>query len=103
MLAFCRRHLCDPGLSPRMVASHCRVSVRTVHLRFEATGQTFGRWVLDSRLEACQRALRDPQQTALGISQIAYRAGFSDLSHFNRVFRQRFGMTPGDWRGGGGS
>jgi len=102
MLAFCRRHLSDPDLSPRTVAAHCRVSVRTVHLRFEATGRTFGRWLLDSRLDACQRALRDPQQAGRGISEIAYAAGFGDLSHFNRAFRQRSGMTPSDWRGGGG-
>ncbi|HEY0909211.1 MAG TPA: AraC family transcriptional regulator, partial [Bradyrhizobium sp.] len=24
--------------------------------------------------------------------------GFSDLSHFTRRFKQRFGCTPGEWR-----
>ncbi|MBV9530751.1 MAG: AraC family transcriptional regulator [Bradyrhizobium sp.] len=28
------------------------------------------------------------------ISDIALRAGFSDISHFNRLFRCRFGETP---------
>jgi AraC-like DNA-binding protein len=28
------------------------------------------------------------------ISDIALRAGFSDISHFNRLFRSRFGDTP---------
>jgi AraC-like DNA-binding protein len=28
------------------------------------------------------------------ICDIALRAGFSDISHFNRLFRSRFGDTP---------
>ncbi|MBJ6124845.1 helix-turn-helix domain-containing protein [Microvirga splendida] len=98
VLAFSRRHLSDPELSPGMIAAHCRISVRTVHLRFERIGQTFGRWLVDNRLEACQRDLREPRQLGSAISEIAYRWGFSDLSHFNKAFRSKFGMTPREWR-----
>jgi len=31
-------------------------------------------------------------------ADIALDAGFSDQSHFHRVFRRQFGATPGDWR-----
>jgi AraC-like DNA-binding protein len=103
VLAFCRRHLSDPELSPQKIAAHCRISVRTVHLRFERIGQTFGQWLIDNRLEACQQALRDPNQIGSSISETAYRWGFSDLSHFNRVFRNKVGMTPREWRAGAGS
>jgi AraC-like DNA-binding protein len=34
----------------------------------------------------------------LTISEIAYRAGFNDLSTFNREFRRHFGATPSDVR-----
>jgi AraC-like DNA-binding protein len=98
LLAFCRRNLCDAELSPQKVATHCRISVRTVHLRFERIGQTFSRWLLENRLEACQKALRDPHQIILSISEIAYRWGFNDLSHFNKTFRSRYGSTPREWR-----
>jgi AraC family transcriptional regulator, positive regulator of tynA and feaB len=98
LLAFCRQNLSDPELSPRMVATRFGISVRTLHLRFERVGETFGRWLLDNRLEACGRALRDPHQRAAGISEIAYRWGFNDLSHFNKAFRARFDMTPREWR-----
>jgi transcriptional regulator GlxA family with amidase domain len=30
----------------------------------------------------------------LRIIDIAFAAGFSDVSHFNRIFRRRFGDTP---------
>ena len=29
---------------------------------------------------------------------MAGEAGFNDLSHFNRAFRRRFGVTPSDVR-----
>ncbi len=97
-LAFCRQHLHDAGLSPQLVADYLGVSLRTLHLRFRQIGQTFGNWVLEHRLKACAAALRDPNQQALNISEIAYRWGFNDLSHFNKAFRAHFGMSPREWR-----
>ena len=98
MLAFCRQHMYDPGLSPQLVAEHFGISVRTLHLRFATLGQTFGRWLLDTRLDACGNALRDPHQRDRGIAGIAYGCGFYNSSHFTRSFRARFGMSPTEWR-----
>ena len=100
LLAFCRQNLHDSELSPQRVADHLGISVRTLHSRFKIIGQSFGRWVLDNRLDACRTALRDQNQRALNISEIAYRWGFNDLSHFNKVFRARFDQTPREWRNG---
>jgi AraC family transcriptional regulator, positive regulator of tynA and feaB len=98
LLAFCRQNLHDAELSPQRVADHLGVSVRTLHMRFSQIGETFGRWIRDSRLDACSVALRDPAQSAAKISEVAYRWGFNDLSHFNKAFRERFGRTPREWR-----
>jgi AraC-like DNA-binding protein len=98
MLAFCRQHLHDAELSPQLVADRFGISVRTLHSRFKQIGHSFSRWVLDNRLEACRVALSDQNQRALNISEIAYRWGFNDLSHFNKTFRTRFDMTPGEAR-----
>ena len=98
LLAFCRQNLSDPELSPHAVATRFGISVRTLHMRFARIGKTFGRWLLDNRLEACGKALRDPHQRASSISEIAYRWGFNDLSHFHKTFRTRFDMTPREWR-----
>jgi AraC-like DNA-binding protein len=105
LLAFCRQNLHNPELSPQFVADRFGISVRTLHLRFEQVGQPFGRWVIENRLDACRIALRDAQHRDSNISEIAYRCGFSDLSHFNKTFRARFGETPREWRHGvtGGS
>jgi AraC-like DNA-binding protein len=61
-LAFCRDNLHDADLSPQHAADHVGISLRTLHSRFGQIGQTFGRCVLQSRLEACARALHDPNQ-----------------------------------------
>jgi AraC-like DNA-binding protein len=100
ILAFCRRQLANPELSPQLVAGQFGISVRTVHLRFEKVGQSFGRWVLENRLEACRKALRDPALQAASISEIAFGWGFNDLSHFTKSFRARFGLSPREWRRG---
>ena len=100
ILAFCRQNLHDCELTPQRVAAHFGMSVRTVHLRFERIGQTFGRWLLEHRLDACRAALRDERERDANISEIAYRWGFNDLSHFNKVFRARFDTTPREWRNG---
>jgi len=99
ILAFCRGRLGDETLSPGVVAAHFNISLRTLHARFAATGQSFGRWLLATRLEESRRALLDPRRAGEGIAAIAYCAGFNDLSVFNRAFRNRFGTTPSDLRG----
>jgi AraC-like DNA-binding protein len=98
MLAFCKQKLHDPELTPQRIADHLGISVRTVHLRFRQTGQSFTEWMRGQRLKACSVALRDPNQRGLNISEIAYRWGFNDLSHFNKSFRARFDQTPSQWR-----
>jgi len=85
-------------LSPSLVAERFCISVRTLHLRFEKLGQTFGSWLLETRLEACAKGLSDPHQHSCSISEIAYNCGFNDLSYFNKTFRDRYGMSPGHYR-----
>jgi AraC family transcriptional activator of tynA and feaB len=98
ILAFCRQNLHDAELTPQRVADRFGISVRTLHLRFAQIGETFGRWLLEHRLDACSASLRDENQRGVNISDIAYRWGFNDLSHFNKVFRARFDQTPREWR-----
>jgi AraC-like DNA-binding protein len=102
LFAFCRQNLHDAELSAQQAADQVGISLRTLHSRFRQTGQTFGRWLLEQRLQGCSVALRDPRQRPFQISQIAYAWGFNDLSYFNRAFRQRFDRTPRDWREGDG-
>jgi AraC family transcriptional regulator, positive regulator of tynA and feaB len=96
--AYCRQNLHNPRLSPSLVAERFCMSVRTLHLRFGKLGQTFGSWLLETRLDTCAKGLIDPHQHGSSISEIAYDCGFNDLSYFNKTFRDRYGMSPGHYR-----
>lgn len=52
------------------------------------------------RLERAARQLRDPQFTNVSVSEIAWRCGFTDSSHFARRFCQRYGTPPREYRRG---
>ena len=54
-----------------------------------------GEWVRNRRLEFAREALRE---RSTPISRIAFQAGFADHSHLTRLFRIRYGMTPGEYR-----
>jgi AraC-like DNA-binding protein len=84
----------EPMLDPGRVADRLGFSVRYLHRLLEETGKTFSEHLLDHRLERAHRFLRDPRLVHLKISDIAHESGFSDISHFNRSIRRRFGETP---------
>jgi AraC-like DNA-binding protein len=92
------RNFSHPGLSAADVAGRLGVSGRYVHLLLEETGFSFSEHVLERRLTSAYDLLIDPARPAARIGDIAFECGFSDVSHFNRSFRQRFGCTPSDAR-----
>jgi AraC family transcriptional regulator len=61
----------------------------------QSTGMTAYQYVLRARVERAKRFLRDPKLT---IAQTSAATGFSDQSHFTKVFRRIVGMTPTEFR-----
>ncbi len=96
-----RRSAHRPDLSIHAVAARHGVSPRYVQRLFEEGGATFTEYLTEQRLAAVYRALRRRAAAELPISTVAYDCGFSDVSHFNRLFRRRFGCTPTDVRNAG--
>ncbi len=45
-----------------------------------------------------QLALYHMTNSSLAVSDAAYLAGFGNISYFNRLFKKRFGCTPGEYR-----
>ena len=89
----------DDSLSPTSAAAALGCSVRTLHAACQREGRSFGRMLLDVRLNAAEEALRSTPALSRRVGPIAFACGFSDLSHFSRVFRARFGVAPRDYRG----
>ena len=98
--AFIVHNICRQDLSAGSVAAHLGFTPRYVHMLFETEAFSLTKFMIDQRLQHSYRMLLDPRMAERTISAIAFAAGFNDLSHFNRVFRQHFGKTPTDVRAG---
>jgi AraC-like DNA-binding protein len=99
--AFVTRNIRRADLSAKTAAIHLGVTPRYIHLLFETEGLSFNKFVVERRLVRACEMLGDSQCSDRTIAAIAFTTGFSDLSHFNRVFRRRFGMTPSEARQAG--
>lgn len=94
-------HLAHGGVSEVSADALARrhgVTPRYVHMLFESEGTTLSRFKLGLRLARVHDMLSDAAHDELTIGAIAYRAGFTDLSTFNREFRRHFGATPTEIR-----
>ncbi|AFT90324.1 AraC family transcriptional regulator (plasmid) [Paraburkholderia phenoliruptrix BR3459a] len=95
------RHLHEDDMTPARIAEANGISLRYLHMLFQRSSMTVSGYVLQSRLNACHRALTDPSYSRFQISEIAFRWGFNSTSHFCRVFKEKFGQSPGDARRAG--
>lgn len=95
---FIMRQIARHDLSATRVAAHLGVTPRYVHMLFESEGLSVTNFIVERRLASAHHMLWDPRMKERTISAIAFAAGFSDLSHFNRSFRRHFGKTPSDTR-----
>ncbi|MBO9576967.1 MAG: helix-turn-helix domain-containing protein [Sphingobium sp.] len=92
------RNLADTELGIGSIARAFDISSRTIHKLFEGEAQTAARLIWDRRLERCREEMADPAMASRSITEIAHLWGFSDSQHFSRAFKQRFGVTPRDYR-----
>ncbi len=88
ILAEIARRFSEPDFDLDNVASTLGLSRRYVQQLLEETGKSFTEHLVERRLERSFAMLTDRR------FDIAFAAGFGDVSHFNRVFRRRFGETP---------
>jgi AraC-like DNA-binding protein len=98
ILNYIEAHLGDPDLTPMKVADACKMTPRYLHHLFSHESETVARHILRRRLEECSRALTIPSQRGRTVTAIAFDYGFNSPTHFGRVFRARYGMTPREYR-----
>jgi AraC-like DNA-binding protein len=92
-----QENLCG-DLSVGAIAARHRLPVRYLQRLFEEDGATFIGYVIEQRLAHVHRLLRNQRLANLKISAVAAEAGFNNLSHFNQIFRRRYGASPSDVR-----
>jgi AraC-like DNA-binding protein len=93
-LAHIAAHFQDPELSLETVARCQGISSRYLQQLMTSSGTSFTEHVNELRLQRAFALLIELHESAQRISDIALEVGFSDISHFNRLFRARFGVSP---------
>ncbi len=94
VLDYIAAHFQDPGLSVETVARCQGISPRYLQRLMASSGSSFTGHVNELRLQLALKLLTEARVSAQLISDIALEVGFSDVSHFNRLFRARFGDSP---------
>lgn len=72
---------------------HC-ISPSYIRSMFEQEGSSFTEYLLNIRLQKAFDCLRNQQNSALTVTDIAYNVGFNNPSWFYRAFKQRFQAAP---------
>lgn len=94
-LTYVQRHFGEV-LRLQDVARSCRMNLYEFSRSFKRTyGLTFREYLCQYRLKLSQEMLTNPNVT---ISEVANAAGFRNASHFTRLFHQRIGVTPSQYR-----
>ncbi|WP_264423462.1 acetamidase/formamidase family protein [Novosphingobium sp. KCTC 2891] len=90
--------LSDPNLSIHQIAAEHRISSRYLQKLFESAGESFSQFVKFRRLERCRLDLGSPLHAQRSISEILFQWGFNDSASFSRAFRERYAMSPREYR-----
>lgn len=95
---FIETNLHDPELTPRTIAAAFDISPRYLHMLFSREDESVSHYILRRRLEECARQMTDALWRGKTITEIAFHKGFNNSTHFARVFREQFGVSPREYR-----
>lgn len=62
---------------------------------FEYYHTTPGKWLTNKRLKHARMLLKTTKQS---ITEIAFDSGFENISHFCRIFKEKFDLSPLQFR-----
>lgn len=94
---FIDQHLQSEQLRPEWIARENGMSLRSLYRMFADQGLVVAQFIKHRRLDRCARQLR-VATTDEKLASIGYDWGFTDQSHFSTAFKQRFGLSPGEYR-----
>jgi AraC-like DNA-binding protein len=90
------RRLGDSRLTIDQIATELRISANYLAKLFRKEGTTVMRYVLEKRLDRAHNLVKQFGQHRMQIQEIAYICGFESPSHFSRMFKRHFGVSPRD-------
>ena len=94
--SFLEANYSNPKLRFKDVMRHFRFSESYGHKLFKKhQGMPFRMCLRNVRLTKAEEALKDKSHT---LSEIAYLCGFTSLSTFSKVFKEKYGVSPTTYR-----
>ncbi|ASW09805.1 helix-turn-helix domain-containing protein [Rhizobium sp. 11515TR] len=92
------KHLTDSDLNAKWLATRLGVSIRTLQQDFQGMGVTCTTVIRDKRLRFAREKIEQlrEQRNPTTIAEVAYSAGFNDISYFNRSFKELFDCAPSE-------
>jgi DNA-binding response OmpR family regulator len=82
--------------SVEMLARKLNMSVRSLHRKMKAlANEKPSKMIWMVRVKKAATLLKSSD---LSITEVAFKVGFSETSHFSRVFREQYGMSPSEYR-----
>jgi AraC-like DNA-binding protein len=97
VLSYIEQHL-DGELSPESIAAAHHISVRYLHMLFQGQSDTVSHHIRRRRLDHIREDLADRALARLPAYTIAARWGIANPSHFSKLFRMEFGLSPDEFR-----
>ena len=89
-------HIQEKELTPRFIADHLAISVRSLYRKMEEIGEESPTILIkECRLHVAKDLLLKTQKT---IDEIVFESGFSNKVTFFKVFREKYGCTPKEFR-----
>ena len=86
-------------LSMEEVARSQAISVRHLQRLFEPCQASPGEWMWTQRILRAEQKMKNFDSGRIfSIGALAYELGFSNPSHFSRMFRRHFQMSPSEYR-----
>lgn len=94
IMAYIRNNIGEFDLSPKMIAKAHGISVSYLYKLFRNSGMTVGEFIMAQRIQTAYEMLSTAGARQATVSEVAYSVGFRNVSHFSRVFRERYNLSP---------
>jgi two-component system response regulator YesN len=93
--AYVHKHV-EGNVTLKDLSNHFMLSPNYIGTLFKAgKGEQFSDYLIRKKLERVKELLDDPQ---IKIYEAADRLGYKNMSYFYKAFKERFGVSPGEYR-----
>ena len=92
---YIEEHICDK-ITVDDICNHFRIPRHLLYAIFDKeSGDSIQEYIIKKRIRKAQHLLRD---TNMSVSQISVKVGYSEYNYFFRIFKERVGVTPLQYR-----